>query len=850
MKYTKEDENKQWGIAMSNKLKKASDAANYYLIEARDIDWNGAQTNDGTKTINSSAELIDWIATKATATTPGGSGQSGVKAVTITVYKNLQTPMNDVAKPTVTSAYSFDSGNVDKLNGLQAEGWYLSSCFEKTMYVYSSTNTYTKFNDVIIESGWSDPVRFYNVEDITQSAAERAKEYYDQIIDGDGETLKGLVERATETLAEAELLIADAQADSSELATSIQAARELIASIQDGGTDTEKLLFTVNSLKAQMQTYGWHVGATATFEWLDATFNVDTDKEYNLGNFGTQFYVYDSYGIKVRCVKYGNVYESATNNRDKYILQLTDIDVTKLSQDDGQMFENAFGSNVNLLCLSNNAQLGESLIGERDSILNRLNTTPLFSTSAVSDKVTYTQQLTDAVKGEITSEIKTVDITKNTYFKSYASQTARDITNLVAKVDQKASTAQFTEWTQEANGIYAKAANVDKLNNTVKEGFQDIKEDLVSTGVYEKDQNGNYKYSGIKITKDYVKLDSNGTLVTIDGQGVDISNNLIVSGTVISDAIATDGIQVADRASIGQDGTLKVAIGTDGESVFNTDGTGYIAKGKIVWDEFGTMNIKANTIFNNFEIVGIDSENVDNCYFKLGTNIGLNTILNYNSNYSTNIFIDLPAYDTSTNYGVNGIDGLYFPKSFIERGLILTDDNFENNKNESLKNVSQYIKWTNSLIGSRAVIQLVDNMVAEDTSDNTIPNLDNIYIRGCNYVTRSAETHAATEDIDDFHSLNDYILSYINELPGSNKPSFEDFVNKYVTGIVLECVYDPSYSNTNKICWKLISVMTIGNNQPEFNKYVYDSISDVGVSPNDYSKCVVDGNEITEYNKN
>lgn len=718
MSYTELDENKQYGVSIASKLTQKG-SKDYKLIEARDIDWNGAKASDGT-TIRTSGDLIDWIATKAAATTPGGSGQSGVKAVTITVYKNLQTPM-DVAKPTVTDAYSFDSNSVTKLNGLQEQGWYLSSCFQNTMYVYSSTNTYTKFNDVIIESGWSDPVRFYNVEDITQSAAERAKEYYDQIIDGDGETLKGLVERATETLAEAELLIADAQADSSELVTSIQAARDLIASIQDGGTDTEKLLFTVNELKAQMQAYGWHVGAIATFTWLGVTFSADTDREYSLSDFGgTDFYEYDSYGIKVRCVKYGNVYESATDNRDKYILQLTSINADKLSQDDGQLFEYAFNSNVNLLCLSRNAQPNEPLLDGRDSILGHLNNYPLFSDSAVSNKVTYTKQLTDAVKGVITSEIKTVDITKNTYFNSYKSQTATQIANLVANVNQKASTAQFTEWTQNADGIYAKAANVDKLNNTVKEGFQDIKDDLLSMGVYEKDSDGNYTYSGINIAKDYVKLDSNGTLVTVDGKGVDISNNLTVSGTVISDAIATDGIQVANKTSITKDGDLTVGIGTAGETKFNNDGSGYIAKGLLSWGDGKVNGIASGCSFSGTVASKLYDVTYNDMYTKQGgfdikdpindNTVSINHIVDIqytgnqihlslntagqpegstDSNSSSTYLIDLPSF--ASGFTIDGETGEQYARGIIGQGDLMS-----------------YRTWAAGFIGTTLILYVDD----------------------------------------------------------------------------------------------------------------------------------------------
>lgn len=792
MSYTELDENKQYGVSIASKLTQKG-SKDYKLIEARDIDWNGAQANDGT-IIKTSGELIDWIATKATATTPGGSGQSGVKAVTITVYKNLQTPM-DVAKPTVTDAYSFDSNSVAKQNGLQEEGWYLSSCFEKTMYVYSSTNTYTKFNDVIIESGWSDPVRFYNVEDITQSAAERAKEYYDQIIDGDGETLKGLVERATETLAEAELLIADAQADSSELATSIQAARDLIASIQDSGTDTEKLLFTVNELKAQMQAYGWHVGATATFTWLGVTFNVDTDKEYNLGNFGTQFYEYDSYGIKVRCVKYGNVYESATNNRDKYILQLTNIDVTKLSQDDGQFFENVFDSNVNLLCLSRNAQPNESLLDGRDSILSHLSNYPLFSDSAVSNKVTYTKQLTDAVKGVITSEIKTVDIESNTYFKTYKSQTANQIASLVANVNQKASTAQFTEWIQNADGIYAKATEVNTVKNTVKEGFQDIKEDLVSTGVYEKDQDGNYTYSGINITKDYVKLDSNGTLVTVDGTGVDISNNLTVSGTVISNAIATDGIQVADKTSITKDGDLTVGIGTAGETKFNNDGSGYIANGLLSWGDGKVNGITSGCSFSGTVASKLYDVTYNDMYTKQGgfdvkdpTNGGVVSInhivdIQYTGNQihlslntagqpegstysdsSSTYLIDLPSF--ASGFTINGETGEQYARGIEGQGDLMS-----------------YRTWAAGFIGTTLILYV------DDLADSRL------YFRG---ILNTSLTGEVTNeyDIKELYKPID-IKTIEDSLPGSSI-------------IVLQCKMgsyklNESMSAQPAVYWEIIS---------------------------------------------
>lgn len=793
MIYTEFDEDKQYGVKIAGKLAQKG-SNDYKLIEARDIDWNGAKASDGT-TIRTSDDLIDWIATKAATTTPGGSGQSGVKAVTITVYKNLQTPM-DVTKPTITGAYNFDSGNVDKLNGLQEQGWYLSSCFEKTMYVYSSTNTYTKFNDVIIESGWSDPVRFYNVEDITQSAAERAKEYYDQIIDGDGETLKGLVERATETLAEAESLIADAQADSSELATSIQAARDLIASIQDGGTDTEKLLFTVNELKAQMQAYGWHVGATATFTWLGITFRADTDREYSLSDFGgTDFYEYDSYGIKVRCVKYGNVYESATDNRDKYILQLTSIDATKLHPYDGQLFENSFSSNVNLLCLSRNAQPGELLIDGMSSILGHLNNYPLFSDSAVSNKVTYTKQLTDAVKSVITSEVKTVDITNNTHFKSYASQTARDITNLVAKVNQKTNTADFTEWTQNADGIYAKASKVNTLDNTVQQGFQEIKNDLVSTGVYEKDQDGNYKYSGINIAKDYVKLASNGTLVTVDGQGVDISNNLIVSGDIISDAIATDGIQVADKTSITKYGDLTVGIGTAGETKFNNDGSGYIANGLLSWGDGKVNGIASGCSFSGTVASKLYDVTYNDMYTKQGgfdikdpindDTVSINHIVDIqytgnqihlnlstagqpegstDSNSSSKYLIDLPSF--ASGFTIDGDTGEQYA-----RGIVGQDD------------LISYRTWAAGFIGTTLILY-VDSL-----------DVSRLYFRGILNIPCTGEV--VTEyDIKELYKPID-IKTIEESLPGSST-------------IVLQCKMgsyklDEQMSAQPAVYWEIVS---------------------------------------------
>lgn len=164
--------------------------------------------------------------------------------------------------------------------------------------------------------------------------------------------------------------------------------------------------------------------------------------------------------------------------------------------------------------------------------------------------------------------------------------------------------------------------------------------------------NADVKGSFINLMKDSLSLsvaNSNGQAsivlkVTEDGQSYTniASDQVTITGTMIADAIVSNGVNIANKTYLNRDGSVQLGMGTGAASLFDTDGTGYIAGGLITWGKSG----------NNFQL------SVDGIVNATGGIIGGWTIAQncLNSNVSGNYITLSPTSIYSGNIAPSGFN--------------------------------------------------------------------------------------------------------------------------------------------------------------------------------------------------
>ena len=99
----------------------------------------------------------------------------------------------------------------------------------------------------------------------------------------------------------------------------------------------------------------------------------------------------------------------------------------------------------------------------------------------------------------------------------------------------------------------------------------------------------------LSVTKDpqnpdstaYISLgfkDDNGETQTQTTSEITLSAAEVhVTGTMIANAIVSNGLNIANKTYLNSDGSVQMGMGTSGSSAFNKDGSGYLAGGLIHW---------------------------------------------------------------------------------------------------------------------------------------------------------------------------------------------------------------------------------------------------------------------------
>lgn len=306
--------------------------------------------------------------------------------------------------------------------------------------------------------------------------------------------------------------------------------------------------------------------------------------------------------------------------------------------------------------------------------------------------------------------------------------------------------------------------------------------------------NGNaFQTSMLQLLSDKIRLavnnGANGATFTMSLDGVSkkssvniTADNIGINGDVVAQWVAAKGLNINGKTHINSDGSINVA---NGATVFNNDGSGYIAGGRIYWDEYGKIGgveLQTNTVTNNSTCIfgtvttalrmlndrnikdycvntienrhvvpvkckGVQGSDVDGVVLDLAKT-GLQFSLMHYSGTPINDLIPMPTVIDMPAYSI-GVDE-YHEASMNVRGLIVEGK-------DTLQQQLAYMAWCNGHIGQTLTIYVNHNH--ED-------KIDKLFIRGAygtDLYSGTADANMINENVsisDFLRDGDDYKLGY------------------------------------------------------------------------------------------
>lgn len=499
--------------------------------------------------------------------------------------------------------------------------------------IWVSHNNYLISDGVYAdETGWTTPKKYYDIDTIIEDAKNSANIEYEKQLEDDQAQINEIIADANDKLTKAQ--------------EELNKAQELLNSIETEGGDTGAILTKQSEILGQIETYGWK----AFYQVKCSNWRVGTVNGSKLVTQGTQpepptaAYLQTPYSI-------------TTGNGGEYYYELvrldgstdinTDITATYYMRHVNKSLRNMGGS-VHYVS-------GEYEIIS-DGVTSNQSTLLVCDGIVTAQSVNYVQTLFDALEGRYNISAGQSDIESDTYKEGIAHIAYDKILLELSSVNTKYDTIKDALLSLTESGIDARVyefqQDIDDINNKIANSTtfsmtpeQILLRALSATG------GDTVETAFLKIIKDNISLGVNGAQISLNvgdettGGTVTIdAGEVVVTGDMIVDAIQTHGININNTTYLNNDGSVYIAQGTNGDSKFEIDGTGYLAGGLINWSK-----INGNTQLSVKGIIDATAGTIG------GWTIGNNSLYTNGTAYSfsfpqngTNRTISLKEGETTT----------------------------------------------------------------------------------------------------------------------------------------------------------------------------------------------------------
>lgn len=191
-----------------------------------------------------------------TSTPGGGSGDdTRYRYYNVSVYRAVNKETESLSKPGSDYTFNYTTNSFT----LYPSNWYASPAIAIENYGDKKCQVWVSHNNLCEDgtsTGWTTPVKYYNVDEIIKDAKDEANQYYQQQLTNAESELNSVIRDANNKLAQ---------------------AQSLLDQFADG--DISGIAVKVAELEGSISTYGWNIDSnTSTVTYAEDLFDMVNKK--------------------------------------------------------------------------------------------------------------------------------------------------------------------------------------------------------------------------------------------------------------------------------------------------------------------------------------------------------------------------------------------------------------------------------------------------------------------------------------------------------------------------------------------------------------------------------------------